>query len=49
MCRVAGQHLYQGLGYGELRTMGLSLSLDSVDETLDMVDAAVVSQDISEE
>ena len=38
MCRVAGQRLFRGLGYGELREMGLSLSLNNIDDTVKMVD-----------
>ncbi len=43
MARVAGQRLYLGLGYAELRKMGLSLSLDSVDRTIDLVKRATAS------
>jgi len=38
MCRVAGQHLFQGLGYTELRKLGLCLSLNCIEDTLRMVD-----------
>ena len=48
MCRVAAQHLYRGMGYGELRSRGFSLSLSNMDETLNMVDAAVASHGVSE-
>ena len=39
MCRVAGQHLFRGLGYTELRNMGLSLGLTNIDDTIEIVDA----------
>ena len=39
MCWVAGQHLFRGLGYTELRRLGLSLSLAKIDDTIRMVDA----------
>lgn len=38
MCRVAGQRLFRGLGYAELRALGLSLSLNGIDDTIKMVD-----------
>jgi hypothetical protein len=38
MCRVAGQRLFRGLGYNELREMGLSLSLNGIDDTIKLVD-----------
>jgi len=44
MARVAGQRLYKGLGYSELRQMGFSLSLESVDRTIQMVKLATASQ-----
>ncbi len=44
MARVAGQRLYKGLGYSELRQMGLSLSLESVDKTIEMVKQATAPQ-----
>jgi len=39
MCRVAGRRLYQGLGYAELRSLGLSFSLTRISETIRTVDA----------
>ncbi len=39
MCRVAGQRLYQGLGYAELRSRGLSFSLSNIEDTIRKVDA----------
>lgn len=43
MALVAGQHLYKGLGRAELEQLGLSLALDSLDRTLELV-RRVVSQ-----
>ncbi|MFP3898211.1 MAG: hypothetical protein ACLFVD_02760 [Dehalococcoidia bacterium] len=37
MTRVAGRKLFQGLGYTELKQMGLSFSLSSVDRTIQLV------------
>ena len=39
MCRVAGQGLYQGLHHKELRKMGLSLSLQHIDHTIQIIEA----------
>ena len=39
MCWVAGHRLFRGLGYSELRELGLSLSLYGMDDTIRMVDA----------
>lgn len=41
MAMVAGQHLFNGLGRAELKQLGLSLALDSVDRTLEMVKQAI--------
>ena len=38
MCWVAGQRLYRGMGYDELRRLGLSLSLTNIEDTIKMVD-----------
>ncbi len=37
MTRVAGRKLFQGLGYTELKQLGLSFSLSSVDRTIRLV------------
>lgn len=37
MALVAGQRLFKGLGRVELEKLGLSLALDSLDRTLDLV------------
>lgn len=44
MCRVAGQRRYQGIGYQELRNLGLSLSLSNLDKTFDIVEAVTASR-----
>ena len=38
MCWVAGQRLFRGLGYAELRRLGLSLALTNIEDTIRMVD-----------
>ena len=40
MARVAGQRLFRGLGYTELKKLGLSLSLNGLDETIQLVKLA---------
>ncbi|MFU8796455.1 MAG: hypothetical protein ACNA7X_04070 [Dehalococcoidia bacterium] len=37
MTRVAGGKLFEGLGYEELREMGLSFSISSADRTMRLV------------
>ena len=37
MTRVAGRKLFQGLGYTELKQLGLSFSLSNVDRTIRLV------------
>jgi len=44
MTKVAGQKLFQGMGYSELKQLGLSFSLSSVDKTIQLV-KQVTSQD----
>ena len=41
MARVAGQHLFNGLGRAELKQLGLSLALDSIDRTIELVKQAI--------
>jgi hypothetical protein len=41
MAMVAGQRLFNGLGRAELKQLGLSLALDSVDRTLEIVKQAI--------
>jgi len=41
MCRVAARHLYQNLGYKDLRELGLSLSLNDMEATISIVDTVI--------
>ena len=38
MCWIAGHRLFRGLGYAELRKVGISLSLTGIEDTIRMVD-----------
>lgn len=38
MCWVAGHRLFRGLGYADLRKLGLSLALTNIEDTIRMVD-----------
>jgi hypothetical protein len=44
MCRVAGRHLFRGLGYAELRGLGVSLSLTNIEDTIRMVDIVMAQE-----
>ena len=44
MCLVAGRGLYQQLGYYELGNLGLSFGLNSMDETVSMVEEATSTE-----
>ncbi|RLC69041.1 MAG: hypothetical protein E3J50_03490 [Dehalococcoidia bacterium] len=44
MTRVAGRKLFEGLGYEELRQLGLSFSLSRADKTIQLV-RQITSQD----
>jgi len=44
MCRVAGRHLFRGLGYTELRKMGLSFGLNGIEDTLRIVHSVVAQR-----
>ena len=44
MAMVVSQRLYKGLGRSELRQLGLSLGLDSLEDTLRLIDE-VISQE----
>jgi hypothetical protein len=37
MTKVAGRKLFQGLGYKELKQLGLSFSLSTADKTIQLV------------
>lgn len=39
MCRVAGQGLYQGLHYRDLRKLGLSFSLSGLGATIQLIES----------
>jgi len=41
MARVAGQRLFKGLGHTELKQLGLSLSINRLDETIQLVKQAI--------
>ena len=41
MCWVAGHRLFKGMGYDELRKLGLSLSLAGIDDTIRVVDSVI--------
>ena len=41
MSRVAGRGLYQNLHHSDLQKLGLSFSLNHIDETLKMVEAVI--------
>jgi hypothetical protein len=43
MCRVAGQGLYQGLHYRDLKQMGLSFSLSHLGRTVEMIESVTHS------
>lgn len=47
MCWVAGRRLFRGLGYADLRKLGLSFSLTSLDDTIKMVDTIVAQSEIT--
>lgn len=38
MCWVAGHRLFRGLGYTELRRLGISFSLNNIENTIRVVD-----------
>jgi len=44
MCRVAGRRLFKGIGYDELRRLGLSLSLTDIEDTIKMVDTVAAER-----
>ena len=43
MCWVTGRRLFRGMGYADLRELGLSFSLTSIDDTIRIVNS-VASQ-----
>ena len=44
MCWVTGRRLFRGLGYAELRRLGLSLSLTNIEDTIRMVDIVMTQE-----
>ena len=44
MCWVVGHRLFRGLGYAELRKVGISLSLTNIEKTISMVDAVTAQR-----
>jgi hypothetical protein len=44
MCWVAGRRLFRGLSYADLRKLGLSFSLNNIDDTIRMVDTVSASR-----
>ena len=44
MCWVAGHRLFRGLGYAELRKLGLSFSLNNIEDTISWVDTIIAEQ-----
>jgi hypothetical protein len=44
MCRVAGQRLFQGLGYSDLRSLGLSFSLSHIKNTIRTVETVIAAR-----
>jgi len=44
MCWVAGRRLFRGLGYTDLRKLGLSLSLGSIEDTIRIVDTVATAK-----
>jgi hypothetical protein len=45
MARVAGQRLFKGLGYSELRQIGLSLAASNIDNLIRFVDQITSPED----
>lgn len=43
MCRVAGQGLYQGLHYRDLKKLGFSFSLSHLPRTVEMIESVTHS------
>ena len=44
MCRVAGEGLYQGLRYRDLRKLGISFSLSGWPRTVEMIESVTQSR-----
>jgi len=46
MARVAGQRLFKGLSYTELRQLGLSLAASNIDNLIRFVDQIIPPDDV---
>jgi hypothetical protein len=46
ICWVAGHRLFRGMGYAELRRLGISLSLSDIEDTIRMVDMATAEKEM---
>lgn len=46
MCWVAGHRLFRGLGYAELKKLGLSLALTNIEDTIRMVDRVISEEEV---
>jgi hypothetical protein len=44
MCWVAGRRMFRGLSYSDLRRLGLSFSLTSIEDTIRMVDTVTADK-----
>jgi len=49
MARVAGQKLFQGMGYPELKQLGLSFSISGLEKTGELVNQAISQNNHQEE
>jgi len=49
MARVAGQKLFQGMGYPELKQLGLSFSISGLEKTSKLVNQAISQNNQQEE
>ena len=44
MCWVAGQRLFRGLSYAELRKHGLSLGIPNIEDTIRLIDSVIAQE-----
>ncbi len=45
MCWVAGHRLFRGLGHAELRRLGVSLSLNDIENTIRLVETVTAQME----
>ena len=45
MCWVAGHRLFRGLGHAELRRLGVSLSLNDIENTIRLVETVTTQME----